>query len=60
MSLDGGMLNLTNWAGNVIMPTLAGSVWRRRDLPLWQGATLAASCLGGCRVTHVLRVAARS
>jgi hypothetical protein len=24
VSLDGGLLNLTNWAGNVIMPTLAG------------------------------------
>jgi hypothetical protein len=24
VSLDGGMLNLTNWVGNVIMPTLAG------------------------------------
>lgn len=24
MSFDGGMLHLTNWAGNVIMPTLAG------------------------------------
>ena len=24
MSLQNGMLNLTNWLGNVIMPTIAG------------------------------------
>jgi hypothetical protein len=24
MSLSNGLLNLTNWLGNVIMPTLAG------------------------------------
>jgi len=41
VSLDGGMLNLTNWAGNVIMPTLAGlfgagAIYRFGKAQPWQ------------------------
>ena len=41
MSLDGGMLNLTNWTGNVIMPTLAGlfgaaAIYRFGKAQPWQ------------------------
>ena len=41
MSLDGGMLNLTNWVGNVIMPTLAGlfgaaAIYRFSKANAWQ------------------------
>ena len=32
MNFANGLLNLTNWLGNVIMPTVAGSVRRRSDL----------------------------
>ncbi len=34
MSLQNGMLNLTNWLGNVIMPTIRRTVCGRRDLPV--------------------------
>jgi len=41
MSFDGGMLNLTNWVGNVIMPTLAGlfgaaAIYRFSKAHPWQ------------------------
>ena len=41
MSFDGGMLHLTNWAGNVIIPTLAGlfgaaAIYRFGKAQPWQ------------------------
>ena len=47
MSIDGGMLNLTNWFGNVIMPTLAGlfgaaAIYRFSKAHPWQHLALAA------------------
>ena len=42
MSFSNGILNLTNWVGNVILPTLAGlffviAVLRHRSAPLLTG-----------------------
>lgn len=59
MSLDGGMLHLTNWVGNVIMPTLAGlfgaaAIYRFGRAQLWHhlaGAGIASlMCSGLLRV----------
>ncbi len=41
MSLQNGMLNLTNWLGNVIMPTIAGlfaaaAIYRFSKAQPWQ------------------------
>jgi hypothetical protein len=59
MSLQNGMLNLTNWLGNVIMPTIAGlfaaaAVYRFNKAQPWQHFTWAGMaslmCSGLLRV----------
>ena len=52
MNFANGMLNLTNWVGNVIMPTLAG-LFGAAAIYRFGKAQLAAPCLGGAGVTHV-------
>ena len=52
---ENGLLNLTNWAGNVIMPTLAGLFFAAAIYQLQQGPSLLASRLGRLCVTDVLR-----
>ena len=52
---ENGLLNLTNWAGNVIMPTLAGLCFARSNLPLQQGPPLFPFGLGGLCGADVLR-----
>ena len=47
MSFQNGMLNLTNWLGNVIMPTIAGlfaaaAVYRFGKAQPWQHLAWAA------------------
>ncbi len=59
MSLDGGLLNLTNWAGNVIMPTLAGlfgaaAIYRFGKAQPWQH--LAWAGLASLMCSGLLRV----
>ena len=59
MSLDGGILNLTNWAGNVIMPTLAGlfgaaAIYRFGKAQPWQHRAWAG--LASLMCSGLLRV----
>lgn len=59
MSLDGGMLNLANWVGNVIMPTLAGlfgaaAIYRFGRAHPWQH--LAWASLASLMCSGLLRV----
>jgi hypothetical protein len=59
MSIDGGILHLTNWAGNVIMPTLAGlfgaaAIYRLGKAQPWQH--LAWAGLASLMCSGLLRV----
>jgi hypothetical protein len=59
MSLDGGILNLTNWTGNVIMPTLAGlfgaaAIYRFGKAQPWQHLVWAG--LASLMCSGLLRV----
>ena len=59
MSLESGVLNLTNWTGNVILPTLAGlfgaaAIYRLGKAQPWQhlawSAIASLTCSGFLRV----------
>jgi len=59
MSLQNGMLNLTNWLGNVIMPTIAGlfaaaAIYRFSKAQPWQH--LAWAGLASLMCSGLLRV----
>ena len=59
MSLQNGMLNLTNWLGNVIMPTIAGlfaaaAIYRFSKAQAWQH--LAWAGLASLMCSGLLRV----
>ena len=54
MNLANGLLNLTNWVGNVIMPTVAGLFAAAAIYPLQQGQALSAPRSRGAGVTDVL------
>ena len=58
MSLSNGLLNLTNWLGNVIMPTLAGLFAATADLSFQQGPQLSALRLCGAGFADVFGLAA--
>ena len=47
MSFSNGILNLTNWVGNVILPTLAGSFLRHRGRALLKGRGSPTAMYGG-------------
>jgi len=55
-----GMLNLTNWLGNVIMPTVAGLFARCSDLQLQQSPALPAFRLCGAGFPDVLGAPSRA
>ncbi len=47
MSFTHGILNLTNWAGNVILPTLAGLFFAIAALKFARSEPHAAAMYGG-------------
>lgn len=47
MSFDGGIANLASWAGNTIMPTLAGSFFSAAVFRYSKGATHEQYMYGG-------------
>ena len=48
MSFDNGILNLTNWMGNVIMPTIAAVFIVIAIMQFSKGQEFSHACTGAC------------
>jgi len=58
MSFTNGILNLTNWAGNVILPTLAGLFFAIAILRFARSESYVAGMYGGLFCLHGFRTVA--
>ena len=59
VNLSNGLLNLTNWLGNVIMPTMAGLFAAAAIYRFSKGAPVPTPRLRGTGLSDVLWVVAR-
>ena len=60
MSLDGAITNLASWAGNTMMPTMAGMFFAGAVYRYSKGGPFEQPLVWRLRVADVLRDAARS
>ena len=60
MNFANGLLNLTNWLGNVIMPTVAGLFAAAAIYHFSKAPALSAFRLRGAGVTDVLGTSSRA